>query len=212
MKYTKLCVAAIGSLILFNACNTNEKKQTAAEDTTVVVDTISPQEMQQITIREDSALLYNKLAPSFIKHLEAQRVADWQQYQLVNMGVIKDSQMVQSFRPTPQYLKAYQSLLRISPNGNYILNLGAQTNDPKDTAMANDPDVNVTLLNVKMHTSTSVMYGGAAVQVLSGDWLNNDTYALLGVYPTKNPDVNDTILEIHNIQSNFVRDYKYQSK
>lgn len=194
----------------FAACKNGHDKE-YAQDSTLGGDTLTEVQTEVQTRTEDSSLMFNNQTMAFQNDLTQHKI-DWNRFNLKQYGTVVDSsQKWVSFDKNAAFYKTYSKVLNWSPDKKMILDLGSDNlvNDDNGDLEEGDPETQLTIINPENKQRRQLMYLGPSANILSAKWLTNTQVAILGTFPSKNPNVDDTILHIIDVQKNYVRDYTY---
>jgi hypothetical protein len=197
-------------LFLLTSCKGNDK-EAKEEENTVTDDSL---QVIKSIVSEDSVMVFNDTDNWMRQSIQKNNV-DWNRFHLEEFWT-DDSLQSKSFKPDADFYRDYTTVLRWSPDSNYILDYGSYGSvKVKDNKTGNtkieggEPDTEVSLINPKTKTRTRILFFGPGTNVSDARWLSASQVAILGTDENDNNQP-DTLLWIVNAKENFFRKYKWE--
>ena len=187
-------------ILLFVACNNDPRKATTIDR--------EKNKMEQ----NDSVPLFSPAVAAWVNanlktaHTTLALEERWQD----------DSLQQEPFQLTQSFAQNYKTVLRWSPDSNYILDIGSygavveKNNDGEVDLQYGEPDTEVALIDTKKSLRTRLFYVGPSAEIKDGMWLNNTELMVLGTFKS-DVGVIDTLSWKVDLQSNFFALYNIKA-
>lgn len=166
-------------------------------------------------VREDSSLLLTGGVAEWID-ATIQKPAPSRNIQLLQQWK-DDSLLVQPFQPSADFYKTYQSVLRWSPDSNYVLDIGSYNAVVKKDAAGRPsiegggPDTEIALIEPGAGTRTRLLFTGPSGDVLDARWAGNNQVLIIGLFDRSGNNARDTLAWIIDAREKQFRQYNIKS-
>ena len=126
----------------------------------------------------------------------------------------KDETLIETpFTAENDFYKNYSSLLRWSPDSNYILDIGTYGTVLTTDAYGNpgiesgEPDSELALIEPGKNTRTRLMFVGPSSEILDAKWVDNKKAIVVGTFDTTGNKTYDTLVWVINVKDKIFRLY-----
>jgi hypothetical protein len=127
-----------------------------------------------------------------------------------------DSLPAESFEPGKEFFTNYASVLRWSPDSNYVLDIGSYGSvlikDENGTTKveAGEPDTEIALIEPAKKQKKSLFFAGPSSTIFNARWVSKDDALILGSFDESGNGYPDTLFWMVNVKDNFYRMYKWK--
>lgn len=173
-----------------------------------VTDSFSMDALKQ---KDSVSIFKNDTMSNALQQLSVQKKS-WSNAHLINIDTIQSVGTPEKVQIDNSFLKKYASLLKASPDGQYILDIGSDNmvEDTKTGQMfEGDPETNVAILNKQTGEKLTLIQLGGSGRLLNMHWLDNEQAAILCSLPGKDPKKDETYLYVYNAKDHFMKTYKF---
>ncbi|QES90503.1 hypothetical protein [Rhizosphaericola mali] len=140
---------------------------------------------------------------------------EWNRFQLNSYDKMDDPKDVKSFTPSPKFFKTYQSVLKYSPDKQFVLDLGSDNsvvNPSNGDVEEADPESSLHVLDIINKKKRSLSFVAPAADVISTNWVNANELSIFCSTPGADPKRDDTLLYIYNVKTQFLKSYQLSAK
>ncbi len=130
----------------------------------------------------------------------------------------KGDDLIQSpFSPESDFYTIYKSVLRWSPDSNYILDIGSYgavvTSDRfgNSALEQGEPDTELALIEPKTQQRTRLMFVGPSSNILDAKWMSNNKAMVIGTFDKTGNHDNDTLVWVIDVTDKLFRLYNVKS-
>ncbi|MFT4205256.1 MAG: hypothetical protein QM610_15235 [Chitinophagaceae bacterium] len=181
-------------------------------DTTDVVETTDSFSMETIKQKDSASIFQNNTLSNALTKRDIHKDA-WTNAQLLTIDTVEAASASENVKIDNAFLKKYGKLLKAAPDGQHLLDLGAD-NTVEDPAtgklVEGDPETNITVLDRQTGGKWTLAQLGASGEVLQVHWLDNDNVAVLCSLPGVNPKKDDTYLYVYNVKEQVRKIYQWK--
>lgn len=176
----------------------------------------------------DSIHVANEISREDSNRIFTNDVKDWMQEKLARDTLSRQNFVLEehwqeqpaeatSFDANTQFIKDYNSVLRWSPDSNYIIDIGSYgtvlTKDSKGNTVieAGEPDTELALIEPAKKLRKRLMFVGPSSAIIDAKWIDNKQVAVIGTFDSTGNGTNDTLLWMIDVQKDFFRLYNVKS-
>lgn len=194
-------------------CNGNKDRSNldSLSDSSNMVETTDSFSMQNVKQNDSVSIFKNDTMARVMHQLSAQN-SPWSDAQLTDIDTVKAAESPEKVNIDNAFLKKYASLLKVSPDGQYILDMGSDNmvEDSKTGQMhEGDPEINVVILDKQTGEKLPLIHLGGSGHLSNMYWLDSSQAAMLCSLPGKDPKKDETYLYLYSVKDRVLKTYKF---
>lgn len=202
-----------GTLLVVGCKCNNGKSGRGDNDSladTTAVETTDSFSMDALKQKDSASIFQNDTMSKALHRLSIQKDS-WSNAQLTSVDTIGVGGE-EKVQVDNAFLKKYADLLKVSPDGQYIIDLGSDNmiEDPATGKMyESDPETGVALLDKATGDKTILTQLGGSGRIVYVHWLDADKVAILCTLPGVDPKKDDKFLYVFNTKDRVMKTYKF---
>ncbi|WP_448672876.1 hypothetical protein [Polluticoccus soli] len=205
------------SCLLIAGCKCNNNGKQGRENADSIADSSNMAEvpdsfsMEALKQKDSVSIFHNDTMAHELGRLSI-RKETWAAAHLTDIDTVREDSRTTTVAIDNAFLKKYASILKASPNGNYLLDMGSDNkiDDPNTGALVDgDPENDVFIIDRQTGKRMALLQLGISGEVKHSHWLDDDKVALLCSLPSRDPNKSETYLYVYNAKDNVMKTYKF---